>query len=862
MHRAPAGERLYRLLLRFYPGEFRDEYEQEMLQTFRDRLSHDRGLGRFAVLRFWWQVVADSILRAPGEHFDILRHDVRYALRSLRRAPVFAATAIATLAIGVGANTAIFSIVHAVILRPLPYDPHDRLVRVWEDNGALDVDGFAVSLPNFVTWKERTQTLDLAAWTSGSATLAGTGDPVRVPSLSVTPAFFEILGVQPTRGRIFTAADDVVNGPPIALITDGLWRRHFGEDPAIVGRTVLVGERPHSIVGVIPEATVPSNAEFFVPLRINLAEEDRGNHRAQVIGRIRPGHTLEQGRSELESIARTLEREFPESNKGWGVTLSTVFDWIVPEETRRALWVLLASVCCVLLIACANVASLMLARTAARKREMAVRIAIGAARRRLVRQVLTEGIVLTVLGGSAGILLAYWSVPLIRQWLPETLPRATEAAVSMPVLLVSLAGCGLTGLVFATVPALSGSRVGSIEWLKEGARGSSGTAARWRQVLAAGQIGIATILLVGAGLLIESLQRLQGVDLGFNPANLTTAMIGLPEDRYRDSAAWRFYQQLLERLAQVPGIESAALTSGAPFDGGNTGMPIEAVGPSRLEGKSLQADWRMISPGYFKALRIPLLRGRLFTGNRAGDEFTMVVSASMARRIWGDEDPLGRQVSAGPNGRFTIIGIVGDVRNLQLALEPAPTMYISSAQYLWPTMTVIVRSTGPETPTASLLRTAVRELDPQLALFNIRRTEDRIDRSASQSRLNATLVGLFAGVAALLAALGIYGVLAYLVSQRQQEIGIRMALGAGRAMVVRLILARGLWLTGIGLAVGIAGAFGVTRWIQALIFGVSPTDPWTFSAAIGLVLLVALAASYAPARRATRVDPLIALRSE
>ena len=862
MRRTPAAERWYRLLLRCYPGEFRDEYEQEMLEAFNDRLSHDRTLGRLAVLRLWWQVVGDSILRAPGEHFDIFRQDVRYALRSLRRSPVFAVTAIATLAIGIGANTAIFSIVHAVILRPLAYDPDGRMVRVWEDNTSLDIDGFAVSLPNFVSWKERTRTLDLAAWTNGSATLTGTGDPVRVPSLSATARFFEILGVQPVRGRLLTDADEVPNGPSIALISDGLWRSHFGEDPAIVGRTVLVGERPHSIIGVIPEGSVPSDAELFLPLRIDRGEEDRSNRIAQVIGRMRPGVTFEQGRGELERIASRLEQEFPQSNKGWGVTLSTVFDWVVPEEMRRALWALLASVCCVLLIACANVASLMLARSAARRREMAVRVAIGAARRRLVRQVLTEGLVLTVMGGSAGVLLAYWSVPSIRQWLPDTLPRAADAAVSAPVLLVSLAVCCLTGLVFATVPALTGSRVDTMESLKEGARGTAGAAARWRQALAGAQVAVATVLLVGAGLLIGSLQELQRVDVGFNPSNVTTAMMGLPSDRYKGDASWAFYQQLLERLAAAPGVDSAALTSGAPFDGGNTGMPVETVGPSRLNGSSLQADWRMVSPDYFRALRIPLVRGRLFTGSRAADELTMIVSASMARRIWGDEDPIGRQIAAGPNGHFTVIGIVGDVRNLGLALEPAPTMYISSAQYLSPTMTVIVRSKGPQKQVASLLRTAVRELDPQLALFNVRNTVDRIDRSASQPRLNATLIGLFAGVAALLAALGIYGVLAYLVSQRQREIGIRMALGAGRWRVLRLVLTRGLWLTGTGLVAGISGALVASRWIRSLIFGVSPTDPVTFAAAISLVVLVALLASYAPARRATRVDPLIALRSE
>jgi predicted permease len=804
----------------------------------------------------------DAIIRAPGEHLDILRQDVRYALRSLRRAPVFALAAIATLAIGVGANTAIFSIVHAVVLRPLPFDPEGRLVRIWEVNSKLDVDGFSVSLPNYVSWAERAKTLDLAAWINDSATLRASGDPVRVPSLATTAGFFRLIGVQASRGRLFNASDEALNGPAAAIITEGLWRSQFGADPQIVGRTMTIGERPHEIVGVVAEDLLPQEAEVFVPLRIDPANADRTDHVAQVIGRVRPGATFAQARGEMERIARQLAIEYPDANRDWSVTLSTAYDWMVPEETRRALYVLLGSVCCVLLIACANVASLMLARTAARRREIAVRVAIGAARRRIVRQVLTESLVLTALGGMMGVLLAWWSVPLIREWLPDTLPRASGAAVNAPVLLFSLALCAVTGVIFATLPALGGSRADVIESLKEGARGSAGTASRWRQILAAAQIAIATLLLVGAGLLIQSLQRLERVELGFEPADVTTAMIGLTPERYKGpEGSWAFYERLLQRLAAEPGVRAVAVTSGAPFDGGNTGMPIEAVGPSRLNGKPLQADWRMVSPGYFQALQIPLLQGRSFAGSAVRDNHSMIVSATMARQIWGDENVLGRQIAAGPEGAFTVIGVVGDVRNLQLSVPPAPTMYISSAQYQWSTMTVIVRS-GVEAQPVSLLRSAVRELDPQLALYNVRSMVDRVNRGASQPRLNATLVGLFAAAAALLAALGIYGVLAYLVSLRQQEIGIRMALGAGRAALVCLVLKNGFWLTVSGTAVGILGALGVSQWMRSMIFEVSPTDPRAIGTAVGLVMLVALAASYAPARRATRVDPLVALRSD
>jgi putative ABC transport system permease protein len=862
MARRTFAERVYRLLLRCYPGEFRDEYEREMLQAFRDRLGHDRSVGAMAVLRLWWQLVMDSILRAPGEHADVLRQDVRYALRSLRRAPAFTLTAAATLALGIGANTAIFSVVHAVALRPLAFDEGNRVIRIWEDNPSLSITSFAVSLPNYVSWRERVRTVDLAAWMIGTVTLRGSGDPVNVRSLSTSADVFSIVNARPVQGRLFTGSDEALNAAPVAMITEGLWRRQFGGDPGIVGTPLVVAGTSHTLVGILPDESVPMDAEFFRPLRVDPGQLDRSNHIAQVIGRLRPGVSLEQARSELQEIARQLEAQFPESNTDWGVSVSTAYDWIVPEETRRALFMLLAAVACVLLIACANVANLMLARAVGRKREMAVRMAIGAGRRRLVRQVLTEGLLLTLLGGAAGVLLAYWSVPLLKGWLPETLPRVDDAAVNAMVLLFSFGVCLVTGLLFGALPALAGSRADVVESLKEGARGSTSSATRWRQLLATAQVALATVLLVGAGLLVQSLQRLQRVDLGFDPQQVTTAMMALPVDRYGGPRAWGFYQRLLERLAAAPGVEAAAITSGAPFGGGNTGMPIEAPGAARLEGKPLQTDWRMVSPGYFTSLRIPLLRGQLFTGHQGADERSMIISATMARRIWGDEDPLGRKLTAGPNGEFTVVGVVGDVRNLDLALEPAPTMYISTARYLWPTMTVIVRTGHAPAQSSTLIRGIVGELDPQLAVFNDRQTADRIASSAAQPRLNASLVALFAVVAALLAALGIYGVLAYLVSQRRQEIGIRMALGASRPAMTRLILGRGLWLAAGGLAAGLLAALAASRWLEATLFGVSARDPWTFAAAALTTGLVTLAASYIPARRAARVDPLVALRAD
>ena len=863
MPRPSLAERVYRLLLRFYPGEFRDDYEREMILAFRERLSHDRGVGTMAVLRLWGQLLADSIVRAPGEHLDVLRQDVRYAFRSLRRAPLFTLTAVATLALGVGANTAIFSVVHAVALRPLPYEAADRLVRIWERNDSLSITGFAVSLPNYVSWKERSKTLDLAGWRGGSVTLRGSGEPIRVLSVTISPEYFQIVGAKPLAGRAFVASDAAAGAERVALVRDSLWRSYFSSDPRVVGSAVTIAGQSHTIVGVIAETSVPLSAEFYMPLRIEPAAEQRDNHIASVIGRIRPGYSFDQSRQEMESIARQLETEFAASNKGWNIEMSTVYDWLVPEPTRRALFVLLGAVGCVLLIACANVANLMLARAASRKREIAVRMAIGAARRRLVRQVLTEGLVLAIVGGTAGILLAYWAVPVMRQWLPTNLPRADEATVNATVLAFSLGVCILTGLAFAILPALASSRADVMGSLKDGTRGSSTAGHRSRQVLAAAQVALATVLLVGAGLLVQSLQRLQRVELGFDPARITIGLMGLPPGRFKapDSPWDGFYKPLLERLAAAPGVEAAAMSSGAPFGGGNTGMPLTGVGETKIGSGSLQTDWRMVSPGYFKAMRIPLLRGRYFEPSGDADKQTLIVSATMARRMWGDVDPIGRQVKAGPNGIFTIVGLVGDVRNLDLSLTPAPTMYLSTARFMWPTMTIIIRG-DQRAQAAALLRRTVREMDAQLAVFNIQQMDELIQQSAAQPRLNASLIALFALVAALLAAIGIYGVLAYLVSQRTQEIGIRMALGAGRPAVMRLFLTRGLWLAVGGLVAGVLGSIGVSRWVGSLLFEMRARDPLTIGAATAAVAIVALIASYIPARRATRVDPLIALRTD
>jgi putative ABC transport system permease protein len=457
-----------------------------------------------------------------------------------------------------------------------------------------------------------------------------------------------------------------------------------------------------------------------------------------------------------------------------------------------------------------------------------------------------------------------WGVPILQRQLPSSLPRADEAVVNGAVLAFSIAISLFTGVLFGALPAYTASRRDLVDSLKEGARGSSG-GSRWaRQTLVVAEVALATVLLVAAGLLVRSVQRLQLVELGFQSDNVTTAMIGTPRNRYPEHAQqWSFYQRLMQRLSVSPGVQSVALSSGAPFGGGNTGMPVTAEGASRLGTSSLQTDWRMVTPNYFSTMGIPLVRGRFFQdSDREGAPFVLIVSTGMARRIWGDEDPIGRRIMGGPNQYFRIVGVVGDVRNLDLSLEPNPTMYVSATQSLWPTMTIIVRGLKDAAAAAPLMRQAVKELDPQLALYNVRSMDLLLDQSAAQPRVIAWLVGMFAIVAVFLSAVGIYGVLAYLVSQRVREIGIRMALGARPGSVLGLFLSRGLRLVGVGLAAGLVAAGLLTRAMSSLLFGVRPFDLLTFASATCLLGLIALIASYVPARRATRVDPLIALRAE
>jgi putative ABC transport system permease protein len=859
------GHRLFRLVLRLYPQEFQDRFGDDMDAAYRQARADAATRGRRDEAQFWAGVAIDALIRAPGEHMRMTLFDLRYAARGLRRSPMFTLVAVATLALGIGANTAIFSVVQAVALQPLPNRDSSRLVRIWEKNDSLNIPRFSASVPNYFSWRERAQSFEeLGTWRSSSTTITTGGEPQRLTRLEATATIFPLLDLQPLAGRAFTSDEDRPGASRVVLLAESIWRTRFGSADLIGSHVVLDGV-PHTVIGIVRDRDVIVPFHALVPLAADPAKEDRSNHMITVVGRLRQGVTLAQAQQEMDAVALQLGRDFPKDDQGWGVTMATFYDWIVPRSVRSNLFLLLGCVGLVLVIACANLANLTLARTATRRREQAVRLALGASRTRIVREVLTESLLLAIVGGAAGVAIAYWAIPVFRSVLASVLPRADQIALRAEVLLFAAAVSIATGLLFGALPAYFNSRRDIVGALNESSRTTAGRhQGRARRLLVMMQLGLATMVLVASALLLQSVVRLQHVDLGFRPAHLTTAMMGLPPARDPDhQTAWQFYSRLLQEIGTTAGIESAALSSGPPLAGGNTGQPMRAVGANALGAKNLQADWRMVSPAYFQTMGIPILRGRTFTdADRRGGQNVLVLSQDMARRFWPNDDPVGRSLTSGnADLTFQVIGVVGDVRNLNQATDPRPTMYLSTTQFLFPVMTFVVRAPGDQ-PVANLMRSKVNAIDPQLAVFNVRTFDTLLQTNIAQPRLNAWLFGMFGGLALLLAAIGVYGVLAYLVTQRTREIGVRLALGAHPGSVRRLVVAHSLRLSVTGIALGAIGALIMAPAIESQLFGVRARDPLTLVAVTATLLAIALLASYLPARRATRVDPLTALRTE
>ncbi len=801
---------------------------------------------------------------------NTLLQDLRYGFRMLLKHKGFSVVAIIALGLGVGANTAIFSLVNGVLLRPLPYPDADRIVYFEGKNPTQGITDSNISVPDFQDWTAQSQAFAHTAifWTGGAALAEAGGEPERVPRVGVTKSFFEVLGVQPILGRTFLAEEDQSSTITVAILSEGLWKRRFGADCNIIGRSITINTRPVTVVGVMPGGfEFPVNTQVWTPAAINPAEEPRDNRSYSAIGRLKPGVELEQAQSQISAINAQSAQAFPDTNKGWDANVARLHERLV-REVRPSLLLLLGAVGCVLLIACANVANLLLARAAGRQKEVAIRTALGASRGRVLRQMLTESVLLSTIGGAVGLLLSFWLVELLVSISPPDAPRFSDATLDGRVLVFTLALSAFTGLLFGLAPALQASKLDVSGSLKEGGRTGEGhRRSSARSLLLIGEVAMSLILLVGAGLLVKSFLRLQEVKPGFNPERVLIASLSLPGAKYKENQQRiDFYQQLTERLKALPGVQAAGAGLNLPLGASDYGIGRAFIPEGRaLTGdEAVNASYSTITPAYFEALQVPVLAGRAFNerDNDAAPKVA-IVNRSVAVKHFGSETAaLGKRITIWRDEQFPreIVGVVGETKSGALEEESGAQIYTPHSQDgSWGFMTLVLLTAadpGAMTPT---LRREVLSLDKDLPIFNTRTMEDVVAASIGSRRVSMLLFSVFAGAALLLAAVGIYGVMAYTVTQRTQEIGIRMALGAQTGDVLRMVVRQGMTLAIIGISVGLAGALGLTRIIASLLFGVNATDPITFVAISLLLAFVALFACYLPARRAAKLDPMKAL---
>ncbi|MFL6212365.1 MAG: ABC transporter permease [Blastocatellia bacterium] len=814
---------------------------------------------------------------------ETLLQDIRYGVRVLLKGRTVTVVAIIALALGIGANTAIFSVVNALLFRSLPYKDADRLAMIWETNPEVQIgfDLLPVSIAAFDDWRKQGESFEaVSILDSQRYAFTGAGTPERVAGVITSASFFEVMSVSPILGRTYTEAEDQPGANRVVVISYALWQSRFGGDKEICGRTMQLDGSNYTIIGVMPQGfqfpraadlpsyfQLPAQTELWTPAGLTdkqLAKRD--SHNKSVIVRLKPNVTEAQAQAEIDAITSRAAQQYEES-KGFGARVVPLKQQLV-GNLRLALLILLGAVGLVLLIACANVANLLLARAASRQKEMAVRTALGASRTRLVRQLLTESVLLAIVGGGLAVLLAVWGIDLLLALSPASIPRKHEIRVDGAALIFTFAVALITGVLFGLAPAFQVSRFNLNETLKEGARGSTGSRNRVRSLLVVAEVALSLILLIGAGLLIRSFARLTGTDAGFNPQNVAAMNLSLSSARYNEvDKQGRFFKQVLDNVRAIPGVVSAGAVSELPLAGS------EEIDGFRLEGaptpKSLSetplADFRFIDDEYFKTLAIPLIAGRAFTVH---DNDTappvVVISEGLARRYYDGQDPLGKRLRIDNDGApwATIVGVVKDIKHSGLDTDPRPQLYFPYQQKLWGRLVVVARSATDAATLFPALREAVWKVDKDQPITSLRMMTEYVSDSVSQQRFNAVLLAAFALLALILASVGIYGVMSYTVTQRTHELGIRMALGAGQGDVFRLVVIEGMKLALTGVALGLAGAFAATRLMASLLYGVSATDPLTF-AVISLVLAgVALAACFVPARRATRVDPMIALRYE
>jgi predicted permease len=885
MDPSPRRTRVYRVLLWLFPRDVRASFGDDMVELFARQREQLHGASR---VRFWLRVIADAVRHGIGERLDRMRqpqrqrsrwwmdtlgHDFRHACRLMIRQPGISATILLTLALGIGANTAVFSVVHAVLLRPLPYADPDRLVMIWEKRPAEGVMNNVVSPADFLDWAKTSQSFtSMAAYSADTADLTGVGDPVQVPLAGVTSAFFDVLGVRALHGRTFAIGEDVLGRHRIVVLSHAVWQQRFGGDASVIGRTIQLNGIPHEVIGILPrDFEFPGEtADLWAPLVLQGGTEPppRAAHFLNVYARLAPGVPFESARAEMDRIGNDLERAYPAMSQGHGAHVVPLREEIV-APARGGLLIVMSAVAFLLLIASTNVANLLLARGAGRRREMAIRSAVGAGRGRLLRQTLTESLVLSVLGGVAGLLIAWWTLQLLVSETPPVLRGAglDRAQLDLPVLLFTLAVCVITGLIAGALPAWQVSSEELGDPLREGGRSPVSLRRGLRFTLIATEVALTALLLVGAGLMLRSFVRVLSQPPGIETAKRLTVNLALPRTRYPDPDALRRARRNLdERFSGIPGVIAAGANNNLPLTASDARRGITIEGLERREGDSpVRSHTRIVTPSYFKAAGIKIREGRGFTSaDDAVAPLVVVINDTMARRYWPGQSAVGKRMRFNdPNAPWReVVGVIDDVKHWGLDREVNPETYMPHEQQPSATLTYVLHAAADPSVLVGPVTEHVRAFDADLPLGSVRTMEEVAAKSVGTRRWSALLLGMFAVLGLVLAAAGIYGVMAHLVSMRTGEIGIRMTLGARPVGVLRQILGEALVQASLGLGIGLVVAFAVMRGLESMLFQITAADPITFIGTMISVLVVAGLASAVPAIRAMRVDPIQALRGE
>jgi putative ABC transport system permease protein len=795
--------------------------------------------------------------------------DLRYGVRVLLKSPGFTAVAVIALALGIGANTAVFSVVNTVLLKPLPYKDSDRLILMFGASLESGRVGGSVSPPDFLDYREQNTTLErLAAVSNASFSLTGGTEPERIQSARVSEGFFETLGINPLYGRTFTSEEEQAGRDEVVILGNGLWQRRFGADPNLLGQTITLNDKSYTVVGIMPSGfQYPRDVELWVPFTFKVPQTSvRRFHYLRPVGLLKPGVSVQQAQADFTSIARRLADQYPDSNRDYGAGIVSMTERIV-GDMREPLWILSGAVGFVLLIACANVANLLLARASARQKEIAIRSALGASRSRVTRQLLTESILLSVFGGALGLLVAWWGVAGLVALSSDNIPRVKEVGIDGRVLGFTVLVSLVTGIIFGLIPAIQASRTDLNETLKEGGRSAATALGQWvRRTLVVFEVAIALFVLIGAGLMIKSFMRLSEVDPGFKSDNVLTMQVALTQGKYPEaSGRVNFFRELIHRLEALPGVQAVGAVSELPMSGQNNDTRFSIEGKPSDPNNPTYANSRVASPDYFNALGIPLLKGRYFAdADSETAPKVVIISESFAREAFPNEDPVGQHIliDFGEEWKGEIVGVVGNIRHRGLSAEPWREMYVNQYQAPINSTNLVVRAGSDPTRLTAAIKAEVQAMDKDVPLYSVRTMENLVSESVAQPRFRTLLLTIFAVVALVLAAVGIYGVMSYYVTQRTHEIGIRMALGASQKDVMRLVVGQGMALALAGVGVGLIGAFLLTRLMVSLLYQISASDPTTFAVISITLTAVALLASYIPARRATKVDPMVALRYE